>query len=317
MYSFFSLSSGEVLTERACGYMGFVESVQRQKAVVSVTMKATVEGSRLTDRAPSSSCLIALAALLTAVLAIDGASAADCRQGGVVVGVPGLGRPVNLSNIPLSELRINLTQGGKLSTDSFVYLIRLCGGIPANNPAPSLAPCFPGAAGAMVAASSAGQCASVYATVTGGPDVINSGISLSVASVANANAALSIGLVCDRAGPANGGLTPKSLEQVTATVFRLSVGTVLLCGEPPVPYEGFSWGLAFILLVLLGGASYVVGAVMWNLAHGKSGAGLAPHPEFWKDFPSLVMDGIKFTTSVCPCAQAVATKAGKKGYSAL
>jgi len=69
---------------------------------------------------------------------------------------------------------------------------------------------------------------------------------------------------------------------------------------PPAPEkkeEKTSWvAILFVVLVFLTPAVYVGAFVAYNYFKlGKRGVGeLLPHPEFWKDFPVLCLDGCKF-----------------------
>ena len=51
----------------------------------------------------------------------------------------------------------------------------------------------------------------------------------------------------------------------------------------------------FLIIFFVGGLLYVAGTVGFNFFRGKRGLELAPHPEFWKMIPGLIVDGFKFT----------------------
>jgi hypothetical protein len=66
--------------------------------------------------------------------------------------------------------------------------------------------------------------------------------------------------------------------------------------EPPKPKESESpVAIVFVVLVFVLPAIYVGIFVGLNYKNGKRGRELLPHPEFWRDFPWLIVDGFKFT----------------------
>jgi hypothetical protein len=66
--------------------------------------------------------------------------------------------------------------------------------------------------------------------------------------------------------------------------------------EPSKPKESESpVAIVFVVLVFVLPAIYVGIFVGLNYKNGKRGRELLPHPEFWRDFPWLIVDGFKFT----------------------
>eukprot|EP01006_Ploeotia_vitrea_P013553 TRINITY_DN3539_c0_g1_i1.p1 TRINITY_DN3539_c0_g1~~TRINITY_DN3539_c0_g1_i1.p1 ORF type:complete len:286 (+),score=30.40 TRINITY_DN3539_c0_g1_i1:46-903(+) len=71
-------------------------------------------------------------------------------------------------------------------------------------------------------------------------------------------------------------------------------------GPAPSGKSSFDKGWIFIIILIVAAVGYIAGGLVFNIAVKKvRGIEAFPNIEFWKDFPSLVKDGVMFSLSPC------------------
>lgn len=93
-----------------------------------------------------------------------------------------------------------------------------------------------------------------------------------------------------------------------------------LLRPPPPAAEGLGTGAVISIIILVTLFSYCTLGIVYNhFVRGTRGAELIPNLDFWRQLPSLVMDGIRFIQNGCRPATSndMAGSSGRETYDSI
>ncbi|XP_037566244.1 uncharacterized protein LOC119446009 [Dermacentor silvarum] len=74
------------------------------------------------------------------------------------------------------------------------------------------------------------------------------------------------------------------------------------CGSAPATSSGgLSTGSILLILFFVGLLIYIVGGILVNRNNGAQGVEMIPHLQFWKELPSLIVEGCVFFVQLITC----------------
>ncbi|XP_055388329.1 uncharacterized protein LOC129616781 [Condylostylus longicornis] len=91
------------------------------------------------------------------------------------------------------------------------------------------------------------------------------------------------------------------------------------CDAPPNEIKGYSTGSVLVIIFFTLCFVYLGLGVSVNFCLvGARGIEMMPNLDFWKDFPALVLDGVKFLQNGCTAGPSdLSTPSGAEGYDAI
>lgn len=239
-----------------------------------------------------------LASVAVVLVGIAGVVNGDCKLG-----------DFDLS--PIGTVQLSMEQDYQGASAMYTWVVNLCGpvSVPPNTATECKAKISGNVLPGYVTEYSTNNCQTSWGKLTGNSAGYNAA-SISLGQTDDSNHPLwtaNIYLACGQTVT----LTPVGNVNVTganaaALNFDFHFTTSQVCnGVVPPPPGGptgaeeppaCGGGCAFVIVVFVGAFVYVVVTVLFfYIQQGKRGLELIPHAEFWKDFASLIKEGVVFS----------------------